>query len=91
MGLVWIRKRDGAHYGKPVYEYEARDGDREFSIVWACDHGGMFGYTAYRRLPDGRSKSLKERSGITWGRTLKRCKEACEQINAATHQLQAAE
>lgn len=83
MALVWTRTSDGDHNGRPVYEYEAREGDRKFSIVWACDRGGMFGYTAYRRKPDGHSECLKDRSGITWGRTLKRCKEACEKINTA--------
>lgn len=91
MPLKWTRKQDDSHYGRPVYEYEAVDGDRKFCIVWACDHGGMFGYTAYRRLPDGSMKSLKDRSGISWGRTLKKCKAACEALNEASVANESAE
>ena len=76
MPLVWTRTKDSEHYGKPVYEYNATDGDRRYCIVWASDYGGTFGYTA--RNSNG---PLTSRSGIVWGRRLKCCKEACEAIN----------
>lgn len=73
--LVWRRERDGEHNGKPVYEYHANAGDRRYSIVWAYDRGGTFGYTAR----DGKGY-LTDRHGIHWGRTLKFCKSQCQTI-----------
>jgi hypothetical protein len=75
MPLVWTRERDGEHYGKPCYEYHARSGDRVYHIVWAYDRGGTFGYTA-RDAKD----YIHGNYTITWARTLKFCKAACEEI-----------
>jgi hypothetical protein len=82
MTLTWTKKRDGEHNGRPVYEYKAVSGDREYNIVWAYDHGGTFGYSAVRRNGPGDAKYLTERYGIHWARTLKSCKFYCEQIEA---------
>jgi hypothetical protein len=73
--LIWRRERDSEHNGRPTYEYLANVGDRRYSIVWAYDHGGTFGYSAY-----GAEGPLTKRHGIFWGRTLKFCKAACEEI-----------
>jgi hypothetical protein len=75
MSLVWTRTPDGEHNGRPRYEYHASVGGRRYGIVWAYDHGGSFGYSAY-----GEDGPLTERHGIIWGRTLKFCKSACEAI-----------
>lgn len=81
--LTYTRARDGEHRGKPCYEYTAVSGDRTYHIVWASDHGGMFGYTAVRKNAAGQTEYLTERWGIVWARTLKRCKEAIEKIERA--------
>lgn len=84
MSLVWTRSVDGEKpNGKPAYEYAAAAEDREFHIVWALDHGGTFGFTAVRRDPTkpGTVEYLTPRYGISWCRTLGRCKDECEKIN----------
>jgi hypothetical protein len=89
MPLTWTRTQDGEHNGKPCYEYHATCEDRRYHIVWAYDHGGQFGYTAARfNAHDGCTEYLAKPEcriphGITWAKTLKRCKQACEVIDAA--------
>lgn len=78
--LEWTRVQDGYYGGKPVYEYTATSGDRKYHIVWAYDRGGTFGYSATRPDAKGDSTYLTDRWGIHWSRTLKFCKEACENI-----------
>ena len=79
MSLTWIRTQDGNHNGRPVYDYDAIGVDGvKYSITWAYDHGGTFGYTA--RDPDG--KQLHPGYIICWSGSLKRCKDACEKIEA---------
>lgn len=88
VSLIWTRERDGEHNGKPCYEYRATCEDRTYHIVWACDRGGVFGFTAVRQDAQGYTEYLPLQEngrapfGITWLRTLKRCKSACEQIDA---------
>ena len=76
--LTWIRTQDGEHRGRPCYDYNAagKDGLRRYNITWACDHGGMFGYSAY----DAKGESLTPRGGIYWARTLTACKRLCNEI-----------
>jgi hypothetical protein len=76
--LTWTRERDGEHFGKPIYEYTAKSADRTYHIVWASDYGGTFGYTAR----DATEGYIHGGHSITWGggRTLTRCKAACETI-----------
>jgi hypothetical protein len=82
-GLTYTRSQDGEHRGRPCYEYTATSADRTYNIVWASDHGGMFGYTAVRKDAEGRTEYLTERSGIVWARTLKWCKAQIEKIERA--------
>ncbi len=77
--LIWTRTRDGDHFGKPCYEYTATVESRIYSIVWACDHGGTFGFTA-RTVSNIGSNYLTKRNGIHWCRTLKNCKAECQKI-----------
>jgi hypothetical protein len=73
--LVWTREQDGEHNGTPRYEYYATSGDRVYHIVWASDRGGMFGYTARDK-----DDYIHGNYTITWARTLRNCKAACEEI-----------
>lgn len=77
--LTWIRTQDGTHRGRPCYDYNAcgKDGCR-YSICWAYDNGGTFGYTAYD--PFGKALTTHWGGGICWAGTLSRCKEACNAI-----------
>ena len=77
MPLIWTRTRDGEHNGKPCYEYSATGADgTRYSIVWAYDRGGSFGYTAYSPVGERLSPGV----GIVWARRLGFCKDACEKI-----------
>lgn len=78
--LTYTRQRDGEHNGKPVYEYTAVSEDRTYHVVWAYDHGGMFGYTAIRKDAQGQTEYLTARNGIHWARTLKSCKKCIDLI-----------
>jgi hypothetical protein len=78
--LTWTREQDGTHYGRPVYEYRAVSEGRTYSIVWASDRGGTFGYTATRKDASDRTEYLTQRHGIHWARRLKHCKSQCEVI-----------
>lgn len=80
MTLVWTRVQDGEHNGKPCYDYHATCENRMYHITYSYDGG--FGFTArcndkYLPLPDGGRAPF----GLTWLRTLTRCKAACEAID----------
>lgn len=85
--LVWTRTKDGEHNGKPCYDYHATCEDRTYHITWAYDAG--FGYTATRENPYDKATEYlflpgcSRVHGISWARTLKRCKARCEEIDAA--------
>lgn len=82
-GLLWTRFDDGHHNGRPTYEYVATSGTREYTICWAYDNGGTFGYSAVdqttKEANDG-SPYLTKSHGIIWAKTLKRCKAECQKI-----------
>lgn len=84
MTLQWTRTLAGHHNSRPLYEHNAHASGISYSIVWASDAG--FGYTAIRRGTGGRNHYLSPTAayaiGITWCRTLRRCKEECERIEA---------
>lgn len=82
MTLTWTRERDGAYNGKPCYEYTAESGPRTYHIVWACDRGGTFGFTAITKDAAGGVVYLTERNGIRWQGSLGSCKAECERIEA---------
>lgn len=92
MSLVWTRTPDSEHNGRPTYEYHATAHDRTYHIVWAYDHGGTFGYTARSEsIPQTYLHPTRDYAiGITWCGSLKRCKAACEAIEARYSKTEAA-
>lgn len=75
MPMKWTRKLDGYHNDRPLYDYEARLGSVRFSICKSTEGG--FGLSVY---DEAAHKYVTPRHGITWLRTLGRCKAEAEKI-----------
>lgn len=84
MTLQWTRTLAGHHNRRTLFEHNARASGIDYHIVWAYNAG--FGYTATRKGAGGEVHYLSPTAAyaisITWCRTLKRCKEQCEIIEA---------